>query len=153
MARAVRRLLGPAASALALTVALSGCMVTPATGPESYRGKAKWSLDDALSELHCARITVETLTQGRVFDTTADEIVSGSEEALGSISDTFGAVQPPPESDPVHDSTSDALAQAKDAAEAARIAVHRADPPQLKDALDGLKAAIDKVDQAEKRVT
>ena len=47
----------------------------------------------------------------------------------------------------MHDATSDALAEATDAAEATRIAVRRADPAQLEDALDDLEAAIDKLGQ------
>lgn len=140
------------ALALAATLALGGCMVTPATGPESYRGKAKRSLDDALGELHTARITVETMRKDRILGTTADEIVSDSEAALGSISDTFGAVQAPPESDPVHDSTSDALTAAADAAETARIAVRRSDGAAIAKALDDLKAAIETLTKAEEGV-
>jgi hypothetical protein len=139
-------------AAAVLVLALGGCMVTPATGPGSYRGKATRSLDDALSELHTARITVETLTRGRIFGTSADEIVSATEEALGSIADTFGAVQPPRESDQVHDATADALAKAGDAAEAARIAVRRRDPAELRSALDDLKDAIEAVDEAGRKV-
>jgi hypothetical protein len=134
---------------LALLV-LAGC-VTPATGQDSYRGKARMSVEAAMSEAQTARITLQTLQRDRIFVTTADETVTATETALGAISGAFGSVQPPPASDTVHDRVSKLLSDAEDALVAARIAIRRDDEAGISDALSQVSSVIKQLNAAEKK--
>jgi hypothetical protein len=127
---------------------LAGC-VTPATGQDSYRGKARMSVEAAMSEVQTARITLQTLLRDRIFVTTADETVTATETALGAISAAFGSVQPPPESDAVHDHVAKLLSDAEDAVVAARIATRRDDEAGIRDALSQVISVIKQLDAAE----
>jgi hypothetical protein len=130
---------------------LSGC-VTPATGNDSYRGKAFLSVQAATSEVATTRITVDAYLRHRVFTTTADETITANEKALGSISGAFDSVQPPPGSDAVRDSVSQQLSDAEDAVSAARIALRRSDKKDLLKSLAGLAKVLDDLDATEKRL-
>src|SRR5690349_6836270 len=115
-----------AALAVAALVALSGC-VSPALGEDSYRGKGQQAAGAALSEVATAQLVIEQVLEGNLPKAYADETVSAAEDALGSISDSFGAVQPPRESDEVQSDVSDLLDEAASAVTDARIAVRRGD--------------------------
>jgi hypothetical protein len=137
---------------LTLVVVLGGC-VTPATGNDSYRGKAQLSVQAAISEAQTARITLQAVQRHRIFRTTADETVTANESALGSISAAFNSVQPPPESDPLRAQTSKLLSDTEDAISTARIATRRGDPRQVRDALSGVLAVIKDLLRAEKKLS
>lgn len=137
---------GPVAS-LGLALLLSGC-VAPARGAQGYAAGAHRALDSAVSEVGTARIAVETLLAHRILRTTADEIVSDSEAALSGLADSFTAVQPPRESDEVHDRASKVLSDASDAVERARIAVRRGDDGATRQALDRLRDSLTALDKA-----
>jgi hypothetical protein len=144
--------LGRSAFPLALVITLAGC-VTPATGSDSYRGKAQLSVQAAISETQTARLTLQAVQRHRIFTTTADETVTATETALGSISAAFNSVQPPPESDPLRDQTSKLLSDAEDAISAARIATRRGRPSELRDALAGVLTVIKNLQRAEKQLS
>lgn len=137
---------------LVIALVLGGC-VTPATGNESYRGKARMSVEAAISETQTARLTLQTLARNRIFTTTADETVTAAESALGSISAAFDSVQPPRESDPVRDRTSKLLSDAEDAVTAARIATRRNDRSGIHDALTDLFRVIAQLQHAKKQLS
>jgi hypothetical protein len=139
-------------AALIGMLALQGC-VTPAIGPNQYRAKARMSVQAAISETQTARITLHTLEKHRIFATTADETVTATETALGSISTAFGSVQPPPEADTVHDQTITLLSDAEDALVGARIATRRSDPTAIRKALTGLASVTKRLQRAEKRLS
>src|SRR3954462_15403713 len=103
-------------------IALSGC-VSPALGEGSYRGKGKQAAGAALSEVATAQLVLEQVLKGNLPRPYADETVSAAEDALGSISDSFGAVQPPGESDEVQSDVSELVDEAASAVTDARIAV------------------------------
>jgi hypothetical protein len=141
-----------ALGALLSASVLAGC-VTPATGNDSYRAKARSSVQSAISETETVRIVLRTLQRDGIFATTADETVTSSETALGSISAAFGSVQPPPEGDSIHDGTSALLSDTEDALVAARIAVRRKDSPAVREALTEVKKVLKHLNAAEKRLS
>jgi hypothetical protein len=143
---------GRSAALLALAIVLGGC-VTPATGNLSYRGKARMSVEAAISETQTARLTLQTLDRDRIFTTSADETVTAAESALGSISAAFDSVQPPRESDRVHDQTSKLLSDSEDAVTAARIATRRNDKSEIRHALADLFRVIKQLQQAKKQLS
>jgi hypothetical protein len=143
---------GRLASLLVLGIALGGC-VTPATGNTSYLGKARMSVQAAISETQTARITLQAVQRHRIFTTAADETVTATEGALGSISAAFNSVQPPRASDPIRDKTSTLLSDAEDALSAARIAIRRDDPAGIGDALTSVLHIIRRLQRAEKQLS
>jgi hypothetical protein len=137
-----------AVAVLVAAAALGGC-VTPATGAGTYRSKARSSVQAAISETETARITLQGLQRGQLFNPTADVIVTGNETALGSIAATFGSVQPPAGSDRLRDETSQLLSDAEDAVTAARIAVRRSDRAGVQDALSDVQKVTKQLEKAE----
>ena len=138
------------AVAVMVAVAAVGGCVTPATGAGTYRAKARSSVQAAISETETTRITLQNLERGRIFDPTADEIVTANETALGSIAATFGSVQPPAGNDRLRDETAQLLSDAEDAVAAARIAVRRSDTAGIQDALTDVQKVAKQLEQAEK---
>jgi hypothetical protein len=133
-----------AALVVAGLVALSGC-VSPALGEDSYRGKGQQAAGAALSEVATAQLVLEQVLKGNLPRPYADETVSASEDALGSISDSFGAVQPPRESDEVESDVNDLLDEAASAVTEARIAVRRGDADAMRNLVDELSRIADQL--------
>jgi hypothetical protein len=130
-------------------VLLTGC-VSPATGDDDYRGKGQSAAGAALSEVASAQLVVEQMLHHRLPRPYADETVSASEDALGSISDSFGAVQPPGESDEVQADVSSLLDDAAAAVTDARIAVRRGDEDAMRGLVDRLGRLADRLRALEK---
>jgi hypothetical protein len=101
--------------------------VTPATGSDSYRGKASITVEAAISEVETTRITVQALLDDQILIPYADETITASETALDSIGAAFGSVQPPVGSDELRESVSTLVWDAEDAVAAARIAARRSE--------------------------
>jgi hypothetical protein len=139
------------AGLLAALLTLGGC-VSPAFGPDSYRGKAEQAVGAALSEVATAQLVAEQVVAGRLPRPYADETVSASEDALGSISDSFGTVQPPGESDEIQEEVSDALDEAAGAVTDTRIAVRRGDRVGLQTLIDKLRHLADQLAALEERL-
>jgi hypothetical protein len=116
--------------ALIASVVLTGC-VTPTTGPDSYRAKAHESVSAAISEVASARRVVDLLLHDRLLRPYADEVLSANEDALGSINDTFLAVQPPSDDPGVDATVPELLGQAEDVVRDSRIAARRSDTAGL----------------------
>jgi hypothetical protein len=115
---------------LAACLLLGGC-VTPATGVDSYQGKATESLGAANSEVSAAQIVVRLVLDDRVLHTYADQVLSENEQTLDSVSGTFVAVQPPPDADATYRQTSALLERAASLVRNCRIAVRRSDVDAL----------------------
>lgn len=143
---------GRSAAWLAAVLVLSGC-VSPAFGPDSYRGKAEQAVGAAVSEVATAQLVVEQVLRGRLPKPYADESVSASEDALGSISDSFGAVQPPTESDEIQEEVSALLDEAASSVTDARIAVRRGDRVALEALVDELRQLAEQLTALEERLT
>jgi hypothetical protein len=128
--------------AAAVIIGLAGC-VTPATGLDSYRGKASLSVEAAISEVESTRITVQALLDDRIFTSYADETITASETALDSIGAAFGSVQPPVGSDELRESVTTLVSDAEDAVAAARISSRRSDRVGLIQAMAELDVVAD----------
>ncbi len=137
-------------AAVALVAATAGC-VSPARDDPSYRGKASSAVQAASSAVATGLLVVHQDRNKRVLGTYADEVVSAAETATGSISESFGSVQPPdPDADAIRDAVGDAISKAEDALGHARIAVRRSDAKALADSEDELRAVAKTLDEAEK---
>ncbi|HVE24991.1 MAG TPA: hypothetical protein VNC22_06290 [Sporichthya sp.] len=133
---------------LVVLVALGGC-VSPALGEDSYRGKGQQAAGAALSEVATAQLVLEQVLKDNLPRPYADETVSAAEDALGSISDSFGAVQPPRESDNVQSDVSDLLDEAAAAVTEARIAVRRGDDDAMRNLVEELHDLADQLRRLE----
>jgi len=107
------------------------------------------TVEAATSEVESTRITVQGLLDDRILKPYADETITTSETALGSIGAAFGSVQPPVGSDQLHDEISELVSDAGDAVTAARIAVRRSDRAGLVEAMGELDVVADGLAVAE----
>jgi hypothetical protein len=139
------------ALAVAGLLALTGC-VSPALGEDSYRGKGQQAAGAALAEVATAQLVVDQVLRGKLPKAYADETVSAAEGALGSISNSFGAVQPPRESDGVQSDVSDLLDEAASAVTQARIAVRRTDSEAMRHLRDHLQRLADQLRALEEQL-
>jgi hypothetical protein len=140
-----------ATAALVLSLALGGC-VSPAFGPDSYRGKAEQAVGAAISEVGTAQLVVEQVLGGRLPKAYADEVVSASEDALDSISASLGSVQPPTESDEIRDEALELIGDAEEAVADARIAVRRGDTTALEGLAEQLRQLGEDLTALEERL-
>jgi hypothetical protein len=140
------------ATGFVLVVATAGC-VSPARSEPSYRGKATSAVQAAASAVATGLLVVQQDRQKKVLGTYADEVVSAAETSIGSISASFGSVQPPDQqSDAVRDSVTDVISTAQNALGHARIAVRRSDRPALAASEAELRSVAKALDQAEKEL-
>jgi ABC-type uncharacterized transport system auxiliary subunit len=139
-------------TAVALTASTAGC-VTPARNEPQYEAKARAAVQAATGEVATGMLVVLQDRQGKVFRSYADEVVTGSENAVGSVSQTFGSVQPPDRaSDEIRDAVTQVLSSAQDALAHARIAVRRSDLPALDSSLNELLSAKTALDSAQAKL-
>jgi hypothetical protein len=139
-----------AAYATACALVLTAC-VTPATGTDSYRGKASASIEAAISEVETTRIAVDALLDDRIMVPYADVTITAAESALGTISAAFGSVQPPddPQADELRETVTALVDAAEEAVTDARIASRRPQQAGLQDALTTLDDVARELDAAE----
>ena len=142
-----------AAVLLAASCTLSGCMIGPALGPDSYKGKGQSSVQAVLSEVETARLVAEQFRRGRIPQPYADEVVSANEEAAGWIGDAFGAVQPPRESDGVREEVSGLLDEAESLLTDTRIATRRGEKDKLGELQEQLRQLAERLRAAEERLS
>lgn len=144
-----RRAAGMTLTALALSVALSGC-VTPALDSGAFRQNARGAVGSGLSETSTAALVVEQVLADRVTDAVADTSLSNCEDAIGPIEDSFGKVQPPHgRDDSLRTDVLNTLGDADTAIADARIAARRDDTEGLQQALTDLDAVITDFEQLE----
>jgi hypothetical protein len=123
--------------------------VAPALDSGAYEQNAIHALDSATSETRTAAIALEAALQGRISHAYLDTVVSASEQALGPVEDTFGAVDAPsPADDGLRDRVTALLQAASDSLTDARIAVRRHDRSGLQEALSALRKAGDALETA-----
>jgi hypothetical protein len=148
MSSAARRTSALAVAALLLT----GC-VTPATGHDSYSDKAVTSVRAASSEVQTARLVLQLLSRHRILKPYADETLTANEAAVGSVSTTFGSVQPPRGDDGLRDTIAGLLSDAEDAVGHARIAARRSDSTGAGEAATELRTVARDLARAEERLS
>lgn len=140
------------AAVLVTSATLAGC-VSPATGTSSYESKGANSAAAARSEVATAALVIDQVLRDRIPQPYADETVSANEDALDSIEGSFGAVQPPGESDRVREEVSELLAEAGSKVADARIAVRRGDDQELERLLTELRRLADRLGELEERLS
>lgn len=137
---------------VALVAASAGC-VSPARSEASYQGKAMSAVRSAAANVATGLLVVQQDRAKKVFSAYADDVVSASETSMGSITESFGSVQPPDRrSDGIRDSVTDVLSKAQDALSHARIAVRRSDGRALAESEDELKAVAQALDTTEREL-
>jgi hypothetical protein len=138
-----------AASTVGAVLALTGC-VTPAFDSGAFRQNARGAVGSGLSETATAELVVRQVLQDRVTDAVADTSLSGCEDAIGPIEDSFGKVQPPHgRDDSLRSDVLSALGDADEAIADARIAARRHDTNGLRQALHDLEATVRTFEQLE----
>ena len=142
-----RTLLATALLATAL-LGTGGC-IAPSPDSGAYRVNARTALSAAASEARTGALAAQALLDEQLTQPYADTVVTESEEALGPIEDSFGAVDPPsPSADALRTGTTDLLSDAADALADARIAVRRGDRPGMRAAVVRLTKVGDELEQA-----
>lgn len=141
-------LFGPALVGLALVAAC----VAPAPTTSAYEAKAARTAQDALSQVATVRMAAEAGRQGRLPRGYLDTVLSESEDAFGSIQNTFDSVQPPddPAADQMRDTLDRLLSQGSDALSQVRVAARRQHGAQMATAARSLApvaAALERFQQ------
>src|SRR3954454_19810141 len=139
----------PAAVLLALAAALmASAGATPEGDPALYHDEAVSTLSAAHSSVETVRITLVTRLRDRNFARATDDAVSTAEASLTSTAGTFEGLQPPRGADAVRRQATRLLSDAEDAVAAARIAVRRDDPAQMRQALAAVTVSAEALDRA-----
>jgi hypothetical protein len=139
-----------AGAVMALLTSAAGC-VTPARNEPQYRDKATSAVQAASAEIATGLLALQQDRARKILTTYADEVVTAAETSMGSISASFGSVQPPDQqSDPVRDTVTGVLSRAEDALAQARIAVRRSQPAALAESEQELRSVADELERTEK---
>lgn len=127
------RVAGPVwAAAVAVVASCTPHPVGPARTEGAYTGKARTTVEEALSAVETARLTVSASEHGQVLGTYAAMVLSEQEDALDQLRGTFRSVQPPSaSSDALGEEVSSLLGKAGGHLGAARIAARRGGGPSL----------------------
>jgi len=133
---------------LGATLTASGC-ATPEGDPSLYHDEAVSTLKAAQSSVETVRITLTTRLRNAIFGRAADDTISTAETSLTSTAGTFEGLQPPRGADAVRARTVQLLSDAEDAVAAARIAVRRDAPVQMRQALDAVGQVAGQLDRAQ----
>lgn len=132
----------------ALSFLASGC-VAPAFDSGAFHRNAVEALDSAVSVTRTAAVVVGNHLAGRVMRPYADTVVTDSEDALGPVQDSFGAVDPPTSADvKLRDDVDGLLSDAGDALAEVRIALRRSDVAGLRKGIDDLTSVADRMERA-----
>ena len=138
---------GWVALALALLMAVASACVpnvaAPARSADGYEAAAKKTTDAANGAVGTAQLLCTAGVEGQAFFPYLSIAVSDmdAEDQLGSVSTTFGAIEPPPDqrSDQLRRQVTDLLTRADGDVSDERIAIRRGDAsslPPICDALD-----------------
>jgi hypothetical protein len=140
--------IGAATVLLAAVLLLAGC-VAPAFDSGAFTANGAAAVDSALSETRTTALVVAARLAGRVTHQAADVVVTGSEDAMGPVQDSFGNVDAPSRADDaLRARVVDLLDQAASAITAARVAVRREDRPAMIRAVAQLNRVADQLDAA-----
>ena len=154
MSRPRRRGRTPTATMLVgLAMALTGC-VAPALDSGAFQRNALHALDSAVSDARTGAMTLELHLANRVLRPYADTVLTESEDAIGPVEDSFGAVDPPTDADAtLRTEVGDLLTDAGDALADARIALRTGDRAAMADSVTQLRQVADTMEQAAERLS
>ena len=126
-----------ARSAVVLAVlVVAGCAhpVGPARTYAAYEGKARTTVEGALSNVQTVRLAAATAAKGDAFGRYTGVVVGDAEESLSGLQGTFGSVQPPDgRADDLRDEVDGLLSDALDHVTDVRIATRRGELGRLGD--------------------
>jgi len=119
-----------------VVVGLAGCAhpVGPARTFGKYEGKARTTVEGALSQVETVRLVAGAAARGNAFGPYTGVVVSDAEEALSGLQGTFGSIQPPDgRADDLRDEVDQLLGDALDHVTEVRIATRRGELATLDD--------------------
>jgi hypothetical protein len=135
----VKRLAGT----LLLLVLLTATACRPSAPDEhGWRSSAAQAVTDMVSEVATSRLTVQQELRGRFVGRYAVVVLTYSEEAAGTASDSISTLQPPPSARPSYDDLTTLLSDATDAVAGARVAVASGDVQKSREALVDLSQVL-----------
>jgi hypothetical protein len=137
------------AAVLAVSLA-PGCSTSP--GAADYREQASLTLGTAVSEVATVRLVLAELAEGDTFRQSALTQLRYSEESLGSATQSFGSLNPPPSTDHVQQASSRLLGNAEELLTEVRIAVHRRRTDTYPELVDDLRKIGTQLEDLESRV-
>ena len=114
--------------AIAVVAAASACAhpVGPARTFGKYEGKARTTVESALSNVQTVLLTAKAAAEHRTFGPYTGIVVSEAEESLSGLPGTFGSIQPPSaRADRLRDEVDQLLSDALDHVTEVRVAVRR----------------------------
>jgi hypothetical protein len=136
---------------VALVALLTAC--SPQTPDhESWTDSALQALEDSASEVATAELLLRQVRDDRVTRSYEKVVALDADEAAGTIAESFGAKQPPPEDDAEYRRVTTALSDAADLLADVRIAVERSDTSEYADLLEQLGKVADDLDSTRREV-
>jgi hypothetical protein len=143
-----RLALATLALALVALAALTGTCIPHPVGPArtfaTYQGKAVTTAESALSAVETVRLAAGGAADDHAFGPYIGQVVSEAEEAVGSLQETFGSIQPPDEqADDLRDELDELLTNALGHVTDVRVAARRGQLPRLADVAAPLEADAD----------
>jgi hypothetical protein len=129
---------------LAVLLAVPGCR--PSTPDQrGWQGLTEQAVTDMVSEVATSRLTVRQALQDRFVGRYPVVVLTYSEEAAGTASDSVSTLQPPRGARPSYDALTGLLSDATDAISGARIAVAAGDATQARHAMADLSQVLAKL--------
>jgi hypothetical protein len=139
------RLIAAVAATAALLMVLAGCGGDP---DQKLLSEGARAARDAASEVSTARLAAQSLLDHRLWSQPATQLVSESEQALGTVATTFDAQQPETEkSRHTYDQISEALSTAETGVTDLRIALKNNDLATVAQQLNELEKTAAQLDQ------
>jgi hypothetical protein len=128
--------------------------VAPSTDSGAFTANGSAALGSALSETRTSALALRARLGERVTQQLADVVVTGNEEAMGPIVDSFAVVDAPAErDDAVRGRVMALLDRASDAITSARIAVRRDDRESMGSAATELEQVAEALESAEEALS
>jgi len=132
-----------------LLLLTSGCVVA-SPDDDTYGDAAASTLGTAVSEVATVKTLLDLLVSGDIQRPAVVAQLRYSEEALGRASQSFGSLNPPPESDGLEEEAGQLLEDAEALLQDARIAIHRhksADYAEIASELDALHTQLEDLEK------
>ncbi|WP_017574030.1 hypothetical protein [Nocardiopsis halotolerans] len=141
-----------ALAATALVLAATAC-TAPALTTEAYHHDALLTTGDLLSAVRTGILVAELAEDDRAFQPYLETSTKDVEESARSLTDTFGALQPPaPACDPLRDELTDLANASVHDLSALRIALKREDAAGLAEAAEGLHATASELTELQEEL-
>jgi hypothetical protein len=131
---------------------VSGC-VPASPDADTYRDKTAVTLGAAVSDVATVERLLQMSYDGRMLRATALTQLRYSDGALGTATDAYTELNPPPRLDGLYERSSTLLGDAGDLVAEARIAIERREVDRYPDLADELKKIGSQLEKLEGRVS